>query len=369
MKPVSLRVGEGGNQGMDKNIHPLLPFLRCPHCSADRQIEIKKGTYPVEIPFATADNYLVCSVCKTAYPITEDFIPILWDAEVRALFLNNDLPVTNLSANKTIYDSISEDYQHFTRQNQEIAQRLQNAARSVLDAIRKVSGTEVAKRTLTQLDFGCGPGHVLCWLKEFGFQQIGLDVSLQNLRNARKNTGSLVICGNACNMPIASGSVELVTESSVLHHIQDWKTALKETARICARPGAVILDSEPSRDQMAWSKLAVAVFNARFPVYKILSRVWQSKYVYRNLERAKLNLKAEIHHQPGTGFPLDELSALYREQGMQTNVILSPMPDLTSKAHPKLKNIILNALSLHNPWKARYGEFTAIILTEQGETT
>ena len=178
------------------------------------------------------------------------------------------------------------------------------------------------------MDYGCGPGHVLDWLKPFGFQQIGLDVSLANLRNTRKSTGCSVICGDACNMPFANETFNLVTESSVLHHILDWNSALTESCRICREPGGIIVDSEPSHMQMAWSTLAVMVFNARFPFYKVLSYFSKDKYLFRNTEKAKLNLQAEIHHQPGTGFPLDVLKSTIENSGFKINIIVSATAEL-----------------------------------------
>lgn len=338
-------------------IEPLIPILRCPQCLTDHQIELKEGSLSLDTSFEKAGYFLACAHCGAQYPITQDFIPVLWDAEVRQLFLASAVAVTNLAANKEIYDNFSDDYQQHTRQSLEISQRMQTATRKVFE---QVPQTPLSQRI--QLDFGCGPGHVLGWLKDFGFQQIGLDISLHNLRNARKNTGCLVVCGNATNMPFADGSIHLVTESSVLHHIQDWKATLVEAARVCCKPGGVILDSEPSKEQMAWSKLAVAFFNLRFPVYRVLSLFWRSKYVFRNPQQARLNLQAEIHHQPGTGFPLDELEGLFRKQGLATTIILSPTGQLISQARPKIKNILLNLLSRRNPWNPRYGAFTAIAL-------
>ena len=52
----------------------------------------------------------------------------------------------------------------------------------------------------------------------------------------------------------------------------------------------IIIDSEPSDMQMAWSRIAIAFFNARFPIYKALSYFIKDKYVFRDIKRANLNL-------------------------------------------------------------------------------
>lgn len=111
---------------------------------------------------------------------------------------------------------------------------------------------------------------------------------------------------------------------------------------------------------MNWSKLAVAVFNMRFPFYKLLSYVKKDRYIFRDIKQAKLNLLAEIHHQPGTGFPLDELEKEFVNNGFDVEIIKSSNSELKSVAKPNIKSIILNILSLRNPWNPNYGMFTAI---------
>jgi ubiquinone/menaquinone biosynthesis C-methylase UbiE len=161
-------------------------------------------------------------------------------------------------------------------------------------------------------------------------------------------------------MPFVNESVDVVTESSVLHHIGDWKSALKESIRVCRKSGRVVLDSEPSKAQMAWSRFAITVFNLRFPVYKLLSYVSSSKYIFRDTEKAKLNLLAEIHHQPGTGFPMDEFETIFADAGFCVEIIPYATPELNSIARPNWQAIVLNLLSARNPWNPKYGPITAI---------
>jgi ubiquinone/menaquinone biosynthesis C-methylase UbiE len=187
-----------------------------------------------------------------------------------------------------------------------------------------------------------------------------MDVSLVNLRNARKATGALVLCGDAARMPFQDHVFDLVTEASVLHHILDWQSVVAESCRVCKPDGGVLLDAEPSREMVAFSKLAVFFFNLRFPVYKLLSYIWKDKYIFRDTEQAKLNLLAEIHHQPGTGFPLEVLHRIFENAGFNLYLYHSPGADLDTNRPPKIKNILLNLLSLRNPWNPKLGSFTAL---------
>ncbi len=337
---------------MHPDLNQLLPLLHCPACEQGG-IQVRELPYPEPLPFETSASHLVCDHCGAAYPLTSDLIPILWTPALREQFIHPPDPTSNIGANIQIYDSISDDYQSYTRCLPANALRIQDGARRIQEG-----QSSAAPRY--HLDFGCGPGQVLGWLGGRGLVQVGLDVSLANLRNARKATGALVVCGDATCMPFRDGLFSLVTEASVLHHIRNWQAAVRGACRICAPNGGVLLDAEPSREMVAFSRLAVWVFDLRFPVYKLLSYFWKSKYIFRDTEQAKLNLLAEIHHQPGTGFPLETLRELFAEAGFEPRIFFSPGTDLDTIAPPKLKNILLNLLSLRNPWDPKYGSFTAI---------
>lgn len=349
---------------MNKNsdIEELIPIMRCPSCKVHGSLEIKDGAYDFNISVPLSQKTIYCEPCNEHYPITDDLIPIMWSdnlkhafSDIRQTHETNHKPDdagSNISANIKVYNNISTDYSKYTRQSPVISTRIKNSVEKIFPD-NKTGG-------LFHLDFACGPGHVLKWLKPFSFKQIGLDVSLANLRNVRNSTGCSVICGDACNMPFADDTFSLVTESSALHHILDWKSVITESCRICRERGGIIMDSEPSDIQMDWSPLAVAVFNARFPFYKVLSYFVKNKFVFRNTEQAKINLQAEIHHQPGTGIPLDVLKNTFNESGFEVQIITSPTAELNSRANPNWKSIFLNLLSARNPWNPNYGNFMAI---------
>ncbi len=350
-----------------ESIEALLPLLQCPACRSCRTIEIRSGASKVNTPIQLCDKHLLCNNCNMQYPITKDNIPIMWDADLQRIYADINASHTDafstIDANVAIYDSISDNYNLYSRQNPQIAKRMRQAVRRILDLRRSGFASSAGRdeqSRLYHLDFGCGPGQVIGWLKEFGFLQIGIDVSLSNLRSARKQTGCLVVCGNASNMPFADESINIITESSALHHIFDWKNAITESIRICSKFGGIVIDSEPSRDQMAWSRLAIMVFNARFPAYKVLSYFMRAKYIFRNTDEAKLNVQAEVHNRPGAGFPLDEIETLFTMANFSVDIISSPTPELVSKRSPNWKNIVMNILSARNPWNPKYGIFTAI---------
>jgi ubiquinone/menaquinone biosynthesis C-methylase UbiE/uncharacterized protein YbaR (Trm112 family) len=330
----------------------LLPLLQCPLCSSTK-LEMQPAPFPSQLPFDSAEYHLNCSTCGEAFPVTSDQIPVLWSQALKAQFLNHPDPESNLGANIQVYDAISDDYQSYTRRLPENALRIQDGAGRILAHCP-------GPAPYYHLDFGCGPGQVLGWLKHDGLVSVGMDVSLVNLRNARQASGALVICGDAARMPFRDQAFDLVTEASVLHHILDWQAVVSESCRVCKPGGGILLDAEPSREMVAFSKLAVFVFDLRFPVYKLLSYIWKDKYIFRDTRQAKLNLLAEIHHQPGTGFPLDMLRQIFEKGGFKLYLYHSPGADLDTTRPPKLKNILLNLLSFRNPWNPRLGSFTAL---------
>ncbi len=334
-----------------------LSLMRCVACG-DGALSI--GDRPAglwtDLRLPVADKCLVCTTCQERYPLTDCGIPVLWTAPLKAYLQKLDNTVNPLSANAEIYNATSSDYADNIRQYPKTASRIRTAA---AESIAQNKSND--NRPRRHLDVGCGPGHVLNWLKDLKLQQWGLDISIENLRNARARTGAYVVLGSADNMPFRADSFDVVTESSVLHHIEDWKGMLRETARVCAPGGAIILDSEPSTDTKDWSLLARLLFQCRWYPYKLMSYIKPDKFWFRDLKQAKLNyFQAEIHNQPGGGFALEELKQCYRTAGVEPTVYLTPGERMDQQDKLPIKSVILHLLSGHNPKSPRYGMFSVV---------
>ena len=329
----------------------LLPLIRCPVCSSDK-LSLINGEYEGELCFRPLSEYLRCAECGVEYPITEDAIPVMWSARLKRALEGGSEGESNIGANVSIYEEISNSYLAHSRNYPDIARRMQNVARRILG--------EADGCWKYHLDFGCGRGHVLGWLKREGLVQAGLDVSLKNLRSARERTGALVVCGDAAKMPFREEVFDLVTESSALHHIEDWQAVVAESCRVCKSGGGIVLDSEPSRGQKDYGALAKIAYHSRFPVYKVLSWFQPKKYVFRSMRRALLNQKAEIHAQPGRGFPPEEVGEIMRRGGMDAEIIHWADENLQCRPRPGQKSVLLSILSFRNPYNPKYGPFTAV---------
>lgn len=353
-----------------KNIDYLTTVLRCVKCyHHPLLITSERHQEWASLKLDLHQQSYKCPLCNALYPITSDFIPIMWSENLRGHFLSGDeRKITDsLSANSYIYDKISDVYLKHTRGNAKIKKRVTNAVNKLLTAMKT---TEQSKdRRKTHLDVGCGPGHMLVWLKKFNFYQVGVDVSLVNLRTTRKLTGAYVLVGDATNLPFNNNVFDIVTEGSVLHHVEDWRSFIKEACRSVTRTGTILLDSEPTSDSKSWSFVAKFIFELRYPVYKALSFFSDSKLQFRDIGQAKLNADlAEIHNQPGKGFNLNEISGLFEELGFDASITVSPDENLNSVANTNLKHALIHLLSLHNPWNPKYGDFTVLAVARNNYT-
>ncbi len=340
-------------------LEELLSILKCVFCG-NRFLKICKPARGFDYMGEEINLCYRCENCGEEYPITNDGIPILWSVELKKSFKGEIIHCTAMFANKSAYDAFSDEYAEFTRQEDEIGLRISRAINVLIENACQAS---YGKNTLWQLDFGCGPGNVINWLSGFGFKQVGLDLSLANLRIAKRKSGALVVCGDASNMPFQDKAFDIVTESAVLHHILDWKRAIHEACRVCS--GGILFDSEPSKDALDWKLPAKLIYDSRLFVYPALSKLLKKKFMFKDKETMRMNLEAEVHNQPGRGFDIEEIISVFNANGFTVEVIQSPDKDLKPRAMASWKSILLNMLSLHNPWNPRYYPFMVLAYAEK----
>ncbi len=85
------------------------------------------------------------------------------------------------------------------------------------------------------VDVGCGTGLHFTALQGAGHAVVGCDVSADQLRLAQRRCPR-VLQADAAQLPLASGSVELVVATFIHTDVDDWEGVVREAVRIL-RPG------------------------------------------------------------------------------------------------------------------------------------
>lgn len=132
------------------------------------------------------------------------------------------------------------------------------------------------KRQLEILDMGCGPGGNFSILSEFG-SVIGLDVSEEALKFARKYNFAKLVLGDGNKLPFGNNSYDLVTSLDVLEHLVDDRKAMGEIFRVL-KPGGFFLVSVPAHPWL-WSDHDEAMgHKRRYSQKEILSKLREAGF-------------------------------------------------------------------------------------------
>jgi 2-polyprenyl-6-hydroxyphenyl methylase/3-demethylubiquinone-9 3-methyltransferase len=93
------------------------------------------------------------------------------------------------------------------------------------------------------LDLGCGAGFLSNYLAMRGHDVTGIDTTPENLTVARANDASRSAhyeLGDACALPYAAGSFDVVCAMDLLEHIEDPARVIAEASRVLA-PGGLFV--------------------------------------------------------------------------------------------------------------------------------
>jgi SAM-dependent methyltransferase len=96
------------------------------------------------------------------------------------------------------------------------------------------------KGDLQLLDIGCGTGRSLQLYEPYVKDFIGLDLSYEMVRIARNNFPQHDwVRADACVLPFDDGTFDAVCFSAVLHHIPNYRIALREGRRVLKNGGFI----------------------------------------------------------------------------------------------------------------------------------
>lgn len=309
---------------------------------------------------------LRCSSCDRIFPVTHDGIPVLWSESLRQSFETVDQAPGAVpgerdvkAANIQVYESIVDDYDSDGIHADDVTRS------RMADALSRVEGWAEG----LHVDVGCGAGNVLATARDAGAARgLGIDVSLTGLRRTRSK-GFDVVLGDAEALPLRSGVATLVTASSVLHHLFDPGRLMAEAFRACKPGGAFLTDFDPSRRAANWGPLALALYKARTPAYRLLARVMRRKVGHGSKRIQEWNRIAEFHNRPGEGFDVDELRRELQDVGF--DVVAVHLHDTRESSlasspwiRPRTAAVVTQLLSLRNPW-ARVNADTLLTLSRK----
>jgi len=144
------------------------------------------------------------------------------------------------------HDKIAKRYalNHGEIYNEIEQRRLRQELQDAIFAINTNSNRKIA------LDFGSGAGNLTSHLSELGCDVIAGDVSqgfLDLIASKSYKTIVQTIKLNGIDISnVSDQSVDMVATYSVLHHIPDYLSILKEFMRVLKPGGVVFIDHEPS---------------------------------------------------------------------------------------------------------------------------
>lgn len=100
---------------------------------------------------------------------------------------------------------------------------------------------------LRVLDAGCGVGYGAALLAEVAATVYALDCADEAVRQGRDAYPKVQFLAGDCEaLPFFDGSMDLVLAFEVIEHLSDWEGFVKESARVLA-PSGVLLVSTPNR--------------------------------------------------------------------------------------------------------------------------
>ena len=96
------------------------------------------------------------------------------------------------------------------------------------------------------LDIGCGDGIFPIELAKRGYSVVGVDLNVKSVNYAkyfskRSEVKIDFLVGDACHLPFANESFDIILCSEVLEHIKDDEGAIREIERVLKQNGLLIL--------------------------------------------------------------------------------------------------------------------------------
>src|SRR3954471_18580537 len=132
----------------------------------------------------------------------------------------------------------------FTRQATPFANATAMRDEEALRLLVEFSGAGGAD---TVLDVACGPGLVVAAFAKVCRHATGIDLTPAMIEKAREHAAALSLTnvdwrvGNVLPLPFPDATFSVVVSRFAFHHFPDPLAVLREMARVCTRPGRVVI--------------------------------------------------------------------------------------------------------------------------------
>jgi len=201
-------------------------------------------------------------------------------------------------------------------------QRLHGMLREAFQAVQ--TGVE----QVTALDFGCGSGNLTRHLLELGAYTVSADLSEDFLRDIRRkfagsNLSETLQLNGKDLSGVSDARFDLVATYSVLHHVPDYLTIVREMCRVLKPGGVLYIDHEATemyyerppvyaeflqkaRPRVNWRRVLRLMLDVRGYVH-ILRRLWNPRY----------KREGDIHVWPDDHIEWDRIEQVLAAEGLE----------------------------------------------------
>jgi SAM-dependent methyltransferase len=195
-------------------VNDVTTLLDCPACQA------AGGLVPQR---EGARDYLACPLCRFWYPIRDE-VPVL-------------LPPARNPEGLTRPLGPAAPWPVPHRQGAFVDRKL--LAYSYAVRLDEFGAAFAVHDERLVVDVGCSTGSLAAWLRP---QQayLGIDLSWESLRFARRGSGRLYVQADAARLPLRTGAVPFFAARDLLEHLDDAAAGVRELHRIGGR-GVVVV--------------------------------------------------------------------------------------------------------------------------------
>ncbi|MGH7177811.1 MAG: class I SAM-dependent methyltransferase [Tepidisphaeraceae bacterium] len=156
------------------------------------------------------------------------------------------MPSEVIQANIDVHTRMADSYDrvepHFRPENRA------KVRKTLEELSRKAGGGKL-------LDLGCGTGFVIGLTKDLFKEVHGVDVTQAMLDRVDRSSGNITLHNSTAEkVPFADNYFDMATAYSFLHHTEDYRKVMRETARVLRPGGLFYVDLEPNK--AFWDHLA-----------------------------------------------------------------------------------------------------------------